>query len=198
MGAGRAEGDTIDSEQNNGETVGDPSSAPFLARRSGMQKHFGRSVTILFVLFAATATAQEARPPSATEIDPILGRWELDVRASRFDPGPPPQRELRLYEPEHEGIKATVATTDASGRTTTFEYVTSYNDVVSSVTGSETSDAIRMRKIDAYTAEADLSLNGRVVGRTRRVVSRDGQTMTITLRREAPVRVTNELIYRRR
>jgi hypothetical protein len=75
--------------------------------------------------------------------------------------------------------------------------VTSYNDVTSVVTGSETSDAVRMRKIDDYTVEGELSQNGRVVGRTRRVVSRDGQTMTITLRREIPTRVTNELVYRR-
>lgn len=157
----------------------------------------GIVATIFLALFAATLAAQQAGP-SPTPADPILGRWELDISKSKFDPGPPPQRELRLYEPEHEGIKAVVAITDANGRTTTFEYVTSYNDVASAVTGSETSDAVRMRKIDEYTVEAELSQNGRIVGRTRRVVSRDGQTMTITLRRELPVRVTNELVYRRR
>jgi hypothetical protein len=150
----------------------------------------------LVALFVGTLAAQQAGP-SPTQADPILGRWELDLAKSTFNPGPPPRRELRLYEPEHEGIKAVVAITDASGRTTTFEYVTSYNDVVSAVTGSETSDSIRMRKIDAYTVEGELSQGGRVVGHTRRVVSRDGQTMTITLRRELPVRVMNELVYRR-
>jgi len=65
-------------------------------------------------------------------------------------------------------------------------------------TGSETSDAIRMRQIDAFTAEAELSLAGRVVGQTRRVVSPDGMTMTITLRRDAPVAVNNVTVYRRR
>src|SRR5688572_1602119 len=153
--------------------------------------------TMLLALFVATLGAQEAPPPSTSPNDPIVGRWQLDVSKSTFNPGPPPQRELRLYEPEHEGIKATVAITDAGGRTTTFEYVSSYNDVTSVVTGSETSDAVRMRKIDDYTVEGELSQNGRVVGRTRRVVSRDGQTMTITLRREIPTRVTNDLVYRR-
>lgn len=163
-----------------------------------MHRLAGRSVaTTLLALFVATVWAQEARPPFSSPNDPIVGRWQLDLSKSTFNPGPPPQRELRLYEPEHEGIKATVAITDASGRTTTFEYVTSYNDVTSVVTGSETSDAVRMRKIDDYTVEGELSQHGRVVGRTRRVVSRDGQTMTITLRREIPTRVTNELVYRR-
>ena len=135
---------------------------------------------------------------SVTDVDPVVGTWELDVAASIFVPGPPPKSEIRLYEPEHEGIKATVATTYADGRRTVFEYITSYNDVTAAVTGSETSDAIRMRQIDAFTAEAELSLAGRVVGQTRRVVSPDGMTMTITLRRDAPVAVNNVTVYRRR
>ena len=45
-----------------------------------------------------------------------------------------------------------------------------------------------MRKVDPFTAEAELSLPGRIVGRTRRVLSQDGQTMTIELRRNAPCR----------
>jgi hypothetical protein len=163
-----------------------------------MDRFAGRSLAATLVMaFVATLGAQETRSPSTTPNDPIVGRWELDLSKSTFNPGPPPQRELRLYEPEHEGIKATVAITDAGGRTTTFEYVTSYNEVTSAVTGSETSDAVRMRKIDDYTVEGELAQNGRVVGRTRRVVSRDGRTMTITLRREIPTRVTNELVYRR-
>ena len=136
--------------------------------------------------------------PSVTDVDPVVGTWELDVAASTFVPGPPLKSEIRLYEPEHEGIKATVATTYADGRRTVFEYITSYNDVTAAVTGSETSDAIRMRQIDAFTAEAELSLAGRVVGQTRRVVSPDGMTMTITLRRDAPVAVNNVTVYRRR
>ena len=55
-----------------------------------------------------------------------------------------------------------------------------------------------MRKVDAFTAEADLSLGGRTVGRTRRVISKDGQTMTIELHRTAPVVVNNVTVYRRR
>ena len=103
-----------------------------------------------------------------------------------------------MYKPEHEGIKATIATTYADGRRSIFEYITSYNDVTAAVTGSDTSDAIRMRKVDAFTAEAELSLAGRNVGRTRRVISQDGQTMTIELHRDAPVVVNNVTVYRRR
>jgi hypothetical protein len=168
-----------------------------------------RSFGVLAVLTAwdacAIATYAQTRQsqPRVTdaainEADPVLGTWELDVAASTFAPGPPPKSEIRLYEPEHEGIKATVVTTYADGRRSIFEYVTSYNDVIAAVTGSDTSDAIRMRKVDAFTAEAELSLGGRNVGRTRRVISQDGQTMTIELNRTAPVVVNNVTVYRRR
>lgn len=168
-----------------------------------------RSVCVLAALTiwhaCAIATHAQTRPPeprvtdaAITEADPIVGTWELDTTASTFVPGPPPKSEIRLYEPEHEGIKATVVTIYADGRRSMFEYVTSYNDVIAAVTGSDTSDAIQMRKVDAFTAEAELSLAGRNVGRTRRVISRDGQTMTIELHRNAPVVVNNLTVYRRR
>lgn len=119
-----------------------------------------RSVCVLAVLTTwdacAIATYAQTRPSQSrvadaaiNEADPVVGTWELDVTASTFDPGPPPKSELRVYEPEHEGIKATVVTTYADGRRSIFEYITSYNDVIAAVTGSDTSDAIRMRKVDA-------------------------------------------------
>jgi hypothetical protein len=167
----------------------------------------GACAIVALTMWCACATTADAQTRASeprvtdaatTEADPVVGTWELDVAASTFAPGPSPKAEIRLYEPEHEGIKATVVTTYADGRRTIFEYITSYNDVIAAVTGSDTSDAIRMRKVDGFTAEAELSLAGRNVGRTRRVVSQDGQTMTIELHRSAPTVVDNVTVYRRR
>ena len=76
------------------------------------------------------------------------------------------------------------------------EYTASFN-VVAAVTGSPQTDEIRMRKVDAYTAESNLSFGGKPVGVTRRVVSKDGQTLTITLERTAPTAVHNVEVFRR-
>ena len=65
------------------------------------------------------------------------------------------------------------------------------------VTGSQQTDEIRMRRVDPYTAESNLSYGGKSVGRTRRVVSKDGQTMTITLDRTAPTMVHNVDVFKR-
>lgn len=143
-------------------------------------------------------TAADINPPTVQEQELVLGAWELDLSRSMFSPGPPPQSEIRSYQEEHEGIKAEILTVNADGSKTHMSYVASFNDVVAVVTGSQQTDAIRLRKLDAWTAESVLSFAGKAVGRARRVVSKDGQTLTITLERTAPTAAHNVEVYRRK
>jgi hypothetical protein len=163
------------------------------------------SIAVVMTTLQLGAAAQQRSTPPADEInaptvqdhDLVLGAWELDLSRSTFSPGPPPRAEIRSYQEEHEGIKAIILTTNADGSKTRMEYVASFNDVMSMVTGSSQTDAIRLRKIDEYTAESQLSFQGKPVGRAQRVVSRDGQTMTITLDRTAPVGVHSVYVFKR-
>lgn len=140
---------------------------------------------------------EDVNPPTVQEQDLVLGAWELDLSRSSFMPGPPPLSEIRSYQEEHEGIKADILTTNADGTKTHMEYVSSFNELTAMVTGSSRTDAIRLRKVDAYTAEGQLSYQGKASGRTRRVVSPDGRTLTITLDRTAPTVEHNVYVYRR-
>jgi hypothetical protein len=141
--------------------------------------------------------ADETNPPTVQDQEPLLGAWELDLSKSTFSPGPPPQGEVRSYQEEHEGIKAIILTTHADGSKTRMEYVASFNTPTAMVSGSQQTDAVRMKFVDSYTAEGELSYQGKPVGRTRRVVSKDGMTMTITLDRTAPTVAHNVFVYRR-
>jgi len=145
----------------------------------------------------SSAPPEEANPPTLQDQDLVLGAWELDLSRSTFSPGPPPRSEIRSYQEEHEGIKAEILTVNADGTKTHMQYVASFNDIVAVVTGSHQTDAIRMRKVDPYTAESRLSYQGQTVGMARRVVAQDGQTLTITLERTAPAMVHNVEVYRR-
>lgn len=149
-----------------------------------------------FATTTATAAGQQATGEAA-ELDAVIGTWQLDIARSQFDPGPAPQAEVRIYEPGHEGIKTIIRTQHADGRKTVAEFVASYNQVQAAVTGSSTVDAIEMKRIDDLTAEAVLRQGGMAVGTARRVVSRDGRTMTLTVTRTRPSRVTNVSVYRR-
>jgi hypothetical protein len=156
--------------------------------------------TLQLVVVAQQRTSPpvaEGNPPTVQDQELVLGAWELDLARSTFSPGPPPRAEIRSYQEEHEGIKAIIVTTDAAGVKTQMEYVASFNDIVATVTGSGQTDAIRMRKIDPYTSESQLSFQGKLVGRAQRVVSQDGQTLTITLDRTAPTVVHNVNVYKR-
>jgi len=139
----------------------------------------------------------DKNPPTVQEQELVLGAWELDLTRSTFSPGPPPRSEIRSYQEEHEGIKAEILTVNADGTRTHMEYTASFNAVMAAVTGSEQTDAIQMRKVDAYTAESSLSYGGKAVGVARRVVAKDGQTLTITLERTAPSAVHNVEVYKR-
>ena len=149
----------------------------------------------LLVAFCSAAALAQGR--TAPQADPVIGVWQLDTARSHYSPGPAPLSEVRTYEFEHEGIRATILTTDAQRQERMVEYVASYNDVVALVTGSDQTDAITMRKVNDTTARATLSYQGRVVGTAERVIAPDGQSMTITFRRDAPTKIENVAIYRR-
>jgi hypothetical protein len=138
----------------------------------------------LWATFAGPASAQPQAPTKND--DPLLGTWALDIAKSRYSPGPKPQSQTRSYEKHRLGIRATVKTVQADGRSTTVQTVYDFDNMEHPVTGSEDVDSILMKRIDAYTAEGTLSHAGRETGTMRRVISKDGKSMTVTLQRTTP------------
>src|SRR5437899_8769102 len=139
---------------------------------------FVLAVAILTVAAAASPIVAQSPAPG----DPrVHGTWNLDVARSKFTPGPTPTSQIRTYEPHDSGYRATIKTTYAAARKPTFvEYVADYDALEYPVAGSPDYDTIRLKKVDSSTSEAILGHAGRVFATTRRVVSEDGQTMTIT------------------
>jgi hypothetical protein len=145
---------------------------------------------LLFPVMLGAAVAGWAAEPllaayqsqaSAAE-DRILGTWVLNLAKSKFRPGPPPKSQKRIYEAHRDGVKTTIITVYADGRSTSIEYAANYDGVEYPVTGAPDSDAIALKRIDANTAESTLGHGGKVMAIARRVVSEDGKTLTITYR----------------
>ena len=111
--------------------------------------------------------------------DPVLGIWNLNVAKSNYRPGPAPKSQTRIYEEHPEGIKVTIKTVHADGKSTSVEHPVNYDGKEHPVTGSSQTDAIALEKVDEYTSEATLKHAGKVIGTNRRSISRDGRTMTI-------------------
>ena len=138
---------------------------------------------ILLALAAPSSAQDKPKEPSG---DPLLGTWRLIVSQSKYKPGPAPKSQLRIYETHPFGIKATVKTIYADGRSTTVQSVYAYDKEEYPVTGSEDVDAIIVKRLSAYIHEATFSHAGREIGSFQRVISRDGKQMTVTLRRTNP------------
>ena len=137
------------------------------------------------VVLAATLAAGGASPRGAGQSlsapeDRVIGTWHLDVVKSTYSPGPAPRSQRRTYEVGPEGIKATITTIDAEGHTATTEYVAAYDSREHPLTGSADFNAIALKRINPDTAEATLRHGRKLIGMARRVISKDGKTMTIT------------------
>src|SRR5262249_39917193 len=77
----------------------------------------------------------------------LLGTWKLNVAKSKYKVGIPPQNQIRTYEPSGQGVKATVKTTYANGRSTTVEYVANFDSLEYPVTGAPDTDTIALKKV---------------------------------------------------
>ena len=72
-------------------------------------------------------------------------------------------------------------TVDADGKTTSFSYTAKLDGKDYPVSGSDDFDAIAIKRIDDNTAVATLKKGGKQVSTARRVVSKDGKTLTLTI-----------------
>jgi len=161
-------------------------------------RRFARSFVCLMPLLASVALAapSSSQTPQSKEPDRLVGVWQLDLAKSKYSPGPAPKSETRTYTRDQEGLKGLVVRRWADGREERIEYRADF-DREYPVSGTEAFDAVTFKRVDSRTADAVLSHAGKVFGTARRVISEDGQTMTITFRQESATVVNNVAIYRK-
>jgi hypothetical protein len=160
-----------------------------------MKARSTRLLVSLLIGFAAAHNHLAAQSARGEQL--LLGTWQLDLTQSRYFPGPPPRAETRTYTADSAGVLGVIKRTHANGRVETIEYRADY-DREQAVTGTPAYDAIKLKKIDDFTAESTLSHAGIVFGTARRTISPDGNTLTIAFNRKtADDTVRNVAIYHR-
>jgi len=149
-----------------------------------MRDSMTRSLTAVFgITFLVLGASSLASQPSASAGgDLILGVWNLDVTKSKYVATPAPKGQTRTYEADPKGVKTRIRTTYADGQSADVEYVADYDGVEYPLSGSPDYDAITLKRINAFTAEATLMHAGRLMAKVVRLISEDGRTMTITVR----------------
>jgi hypothetical protein len=127
----------------------------------------------LTALAAATVLAQAA--------DPATGTWELNLAKSKFVPATmAPQSQTRTYRVDGNQDVARHTGVDAQGKPTLIEFTATLDGKVCPLKGYADWDAISMKKIDADTTEFSQYRDGKATLSGKRVISKDGKTMTVS------------------
>jgi len=111
--------------------------------------------------------------------DPMDGTWELDVVASRFNPGPARTRDVRTYRVHGNRISMTGTVVHADGRVENIQFDAWLDGKDYAPTGNPRVEAIAQVRIDTHTIKTTTKRGGKVTATSTRQVSKDGRTMTI-------------------
>lgn len=113
--------------------------------------------------------------------DPFAGRWDMDPQRSRYESGEVPRHMVIVMSPTSGGIHYRSDTTLSNGNRVSSEYTADYDGGLAMVLGTAGVMApVSLRRIDERTIECAYMKGSRVVATSRRVISEDGSTMTIS------------------
>jgi hypothetical protein len=139
------------------------------------------SVVVFVCTLVASVTLYGQQPADKA----YLGTWKLDPAKSTFEPGPGPKELTRVHEDAGGGqIRVTTKAVGANGTAgpaTVYTYRADGQD--NPITGGAPTGPtkIAIKRVDDYTVTYEQKLaDGRVVTSGRRVLAKDGKTMTIT------------------
>ena len=110
--------------------------------------------------------------------DPHFGTWKMNAAKSKFGSAPPLKSDTTKFEELENGIKLTSDYITADGKAHHDECIVKYDGKDYPCPES----TISFIKIDAYTFDQVMKEDGKVVGTAREVFSKDGKTITRTVK----------------
>lgn len=127
---------------------------------------------LVSIAFASTALAQAPKG--------MAGTWKLNVAKSTYNPGPAPTSMTIVYTPAGDSMTIAVEVVPATGAAQKWQMTGAYDGKEHSVIGNPEVDTISLKSIDDTTGESTFKKGGKVTAVNTRVLSADGQTLTIT------------------
>ncbi len=120
--------------------------------------------------------------------DPLIGTWKLNLAKSQYSGIPRPKGAIIKYEAVGgDALRNIRDETNADGKTNHSEYTSKFDGKDYPVSGelgggNPPRGTITAKRIDAYTTENINKLDGKVTSTSRRIVSKDGKTLTIIVK----------------
>jgi hypothetical protein len=119
---------------------------------------------------------------AAFAADNSLGTWKLNMEKSKFSPAAPVKSLTSVREASDGGLKVTTTGEQADGTAINASYTAKYDGKESSVTGAPY-DTISIKQVNANTLTfTQKKKDGKYNVTGRSVVSKDGKTMTGTIK----------------
>jgi hypothetical protein len=112
--------------------------------------------------------------------DPFLATWKLNLKQSKFEPGPAPQSMTVVWTQEGVGVKVTTTGFSSNGNPLHEEYVAHYNGLETSKKGPWNFDVVINRQISEREREDIFKKRGAIQGTSKLIVSEDGRQLTVT------------------
>jgi hypothetical protein len=140
-----------------------------------------RAILRALVVGTTLAAFGSAATFAAPAIDPVVGTWKLNVEKSTYNPGPARKSETRTYEGTAEGNTVSWTGVSATGKAVSAHNSFNFDGKDYPTVGSGDYDTISAKHVDPFTVETVLKRAGVIVGHSRRVVSKDGKILTLTV-----------------
>lgn len=130
-----------------------------------------------FALVAAVSGLAVAGAP-----DPVIGTWKLNVSKSKFTAGPALKTQTRTYSQSGPTITLVMKSVAADGSEATSKTAYQLDGKDYPIAGNPDFDSLSAQQVDSSTAKFTLKKGGKMVGSTERMVSKDGKTLTTTMK----------------
>jgi len=116
---------------------------------------------------------------AGSDADPVVGTWKLNLAKSTFAGVPAYKSQIRTYSQSGGDLTLKMTTVSAGGKETTMQATYKLNGKDYPSMGNPDFDSLSGMQIDTNTVEFTLKKAGKPIGKIRRAVSKDGQTLTI-------------------
>src|ERR1700682_1976475 len=148
-------------------------------KRSNSRKGTIVKKVLSSVFLVALLTIGSAVIAAGIDADPVVGTWKLNLAKSTFGGGPALKSQIRTYSQSAQGITLKMKSGSADGKETTKQTPYQLTGKAYPSRGNPDSDSLSGMQIDTNTTEFTLKRAGKPVGKIRRTVSKDGQTLTL-------------------
>jgi hypothetical protein len=137
-----------------------------------------RLVPIATILIVILSVAGAVR----AQTDLFAGTWKLNVKKSKFTPGPPMKIESQTFSPGPMGLDVSVKCVNADGSTQEFEYTANLDGKSYPITGQGPYGAmsIAANLVASNTIQSKFSKESKVVATATSLVSNSGKVLTIS------------------